>query len=140
MNISKTSIYNKVLQYEKKGYVTSDIIKNGNMPPKTIYSITKEGKKYLQDNMKAKSKEVFRLFIDYNAVLINLCSVDQDERLELLQNMQKEIDAFSVGVNEYAPQKAQIPLYGDAIIKQQKMIAVTMKQWMDELVSEAKEK
>lgn len=136
INISKTSIYNKVLQYEKKGYVTSETVKNGNMPPKTIYSITEQGKEYLLDGMKQNSKEVFRFFIDYNAILINMNILDKDERKELLINMQKEISAFAVGINENAPQKAQVPIYGDYIIKQQKMLAETMKQWIDELIQE----
>lgn len=80
------------------------------------------------NSMRQKSKEVFRFFIDYNAILINMCKVDKEERIEFMQNMQKEINAFAVGVNENVPQKAQIPLYGDAIIKQQKMLAATMKQ------------
>ena len=106
------------------------------MPPKTIYSITEQGKEYLLDGMKQNSKEVFRFFIDYNAILINMNILDKDERKELLINMQKEISAFAVGINENAPQKAQVPIYGDYIIKQQKMLAETMKQWIDELIQE----
>jgi len=36
VKIGSYTVYKKVVQYEKKGYVSSETVKNGNMPEKTF--------------------------------------------------------------------------------------------------------
>ena len=40
VKISTPSIYKKVIQLEKKGYMKGDVVKEGNMAEKTVYSLT----------------------------------------------------------------------------------------------------
>lgn len=134
VNISKASIYNKVQQFEQKGYVTANTVQNGKMPPKTLYSLTESGKTYFMDGLVAKSKEAFRFFLDYNAVLINLSSLSPAFSVEILQNMQNEINKYIESIALHAPLKGDMPFFGDVIIKQQKMLGNTMKKWIDEVV------
>ena len=52
VKISTPSIYKKVIQLEEKGYISSNIVKEGKMPEKAIYSLTEAGEKQLENLMK----------------------------------------------------------------------------------------
>ena len=41
VKISTPSIYKKVIQLEEKGYITSTTIKEGKMPEKAVYTLTR---------------------------------------------------------------------------------------------------
>ena len=43
VKISTPSIYKKVIQLEEKGYIKSNMIKEGKMPEKAVYSLTEAG-------------------------------------------------------------------------------------------------
>ena len=43
VKISTPSIYKKVIQLEKKGYIRSTMVKEGNMAEKAVYSLTEAG-------------------------------------------------------------------------------------------------
>ena len=45
VKISTPSIYKKVIQLEEKGLIKSNIVKEGKMPEKAIYSLTDTGAK-----------------------------------------------------------------------------------------------
>ena len=49
VKISTPSIYKKVIQLEEKGYISSNIVKEGKMPEKAIYSLTEAGEKQLEN-------------------------------------------------------------------------------------------
>ena len=51
VKISTPSIYKKVIQLEEKGYISSNIVKEGKMPEKAIYSLTEAGEKQLENLM-----------------------------------------------------------------------------------------
>lgn len=133
VQVSKTSIYKRVQILESDGCVKSTTTSQGNMPLKTVYSITDEGKKTLLAGMRKTSKEALRFFIDFNAVLINLAHFNEDVQKEMLINIQNSITDFYDGVHNNTPSKAQIPLWGDAIIQQQLMLSETMKTWIEQI-------
>jgi DNA-binding PadR family transcriptional regulator len=134
VHISKTSIYKKIQMLEEKGYVESEVVKEGNMPQKTIYAITFRGKECILDHMRKISKEALGFFIDYNAVLINMPSLEKEMQKELLLNMNNGICDFAKGVKENIPEKVQVSIFGDAIIQQQIMLASAMEQWMEQFM------
>ena len=133
IKMSIPSIYKKVLKLTEKGYLKTQTIKEGNMPSKTIYEITKEGNDYLIKNIRKVSEEAVRFFIDYNAVIMSMNCVGVDLQKELINNMKKNIYEFNEEMKEKANYKVQVPFWGEAIIMQQRMLANTMKEWIDVL-------
>ncbi len=51
VKISTPSIYKKVIQLEEKGYISSNIVKEGKMAEKAVYSLTEAGEKQLENLM-----------------------------------------------------------------------------------------
>lgn len=45
VKISTPSIYKKAIQLEEKGFIKADIVKEGKMPEKAVYSLTSAGEK-----------------------------------------------------------------------------------------------
>ena len=45
VKISTPSIYKKAIQLEEKGFIKGEIVKEGKMPEKAVYSLTDEGEK-----------------------------------------------------------------------------------------------
>ena len=62
----------KVIQLEEKGYISSNIVKEGKMPEKAIYSLTEAGEKQLENLMFEISAKPIQIFLDFNAVIVNL--------------------------------------------------------------------
>ena len=51
VKISSPSVYKKLRVLEQKGYLMTKRQREGNMPEKSIYSLTREGQKYFHELM-----------------------------------------------------------------------------------------
>ena len=56
-NIGTSTVYATIKTLEKKQYITGKVQKDGNMPDKTIYSITEQGTAVLLDTLRKQYKE-----------------------------------------------------------------------------------
>ena len=75
VKISTPSIYKKVIQLEQKGFIRGTMIKEGNMAEKAVYSLTEEGEEEFRRLMFGISSEPVHMFLDFNAVIVNLDSL-----------------------------------------------------------------
>lgn len=87
IKIGSFTVYKKVVQYETKGYVVSKTIRNGNMPEKTLYTITPRGKDTVKELMTQFSLAETRVFLDFNAVIVNLALADESFAKECIGNI-----------------------------------------------------
>ena len=67
VKISTPSIYKKAIQLEEKGFIKADIVKEGKMPEKAVYSLTSAGE-----------KEFERLMFEIAAKPIQTWDTDED--------------------------------------------------------------
>ena len=56
VKISTPSIYKKVIQLEEKGYLEAELVREGNMPEKSVYRITLEGEHFFMDLMEKTAR------------------------------------------------------------------------------------
>ena len=64
VKISTPSIYKKVIQLEKKGYIKGAIVKEGKMPEKAVYSLTNAGEREFEKLMLGIASEPINIFLD----------------------------------------------------------------------------
>ena len=69
VKISTPSIYKKVIQLEEKGYIKSNMIKEGKMPEKAVYSLTDAGEEKFECLMHEIASQPIHFFLDFNAVI-----------------------------------------------------------------------
>lgn len=132
VKIGSFTVYKKVVQYEAKGWVTSKVTKSGNMPEKTIYTITSKGKEFFLDSMTKVSQAQTRVFLDFNAVIVNLALLDEDLAKECIDNIRNSIQTTKLQISEQLPSHKDIPLFGRIILEQQYMLIETLEKWEKE--------
>ncbi|MFX0548553.1 PadR family transcriptional regulator [Hathewaya histolytica] len=97
-NISDSTVYTTLRTLEKKNYIVGKIEKVGNMPDRTVYSITKIGKEKLKDTI----REIYTSF-DYDTVLFSIATFYMDvfiikERIQLLEKRIKYLNQYLKGI------------------------------------------
>lgn len=130
VKVSTPSIYKKVVHLEEKGYIKGNILKEGNMPQKSIYHITDKGDKYFFELMKKSSMQIVNLFLDFNAVVTNLEMVSKLEQKELIESIDYQIYQFQNAVTQLEKHRVDIPLTRKTIIKQQVLLSEALNKWI----------
>ena len=136
IKIGSFTVYKKVVQYETKGYVVSETIRNGNMPEKTLYTITPKGKEAVKELMTQFSLAETRIFLDFNAVIVNLALADESFAKECIDNIKNSIQHTKKQIAEQLPTHKNIPLFGRTILKQQFMLLETLEKWEESFEKE----
>ncbi len=70
MKIGAPTIYQNLKKLAENGYLSTRIVKSGNMPEKVIYTVTDSGNDFFQELMVKFSKTPSPIFFDFNAFLI----------------------------------------------------------------------
>ena len=87
VKISTPSIYKKVIQLEEKGYIKSNMIKEGKMPEKAVYSLTEAGEQAFEGLMLEIASKPIHIFLDFNSVIVNLPSLSPDNQADCLDRI-----------------------------------------------------
>ena len=133
VKISTHSIYKKVIQLEEKGYIKSSLAREGKMPEKAIYSLTETGEKEFEHLMHEIASQPIRIFLDFNAVIVNLSQLSSEDRQSCLQDIEGNIKVLKSFLEENIREKEQdadVPETGMAVLRQQYMLAETMETWI----------
>lgn len=139
VKISTPSIYKKVIQLEEKGFITSRTEKEGKMPEKAVYSLTDAGNEEFEKLMIEISCKPINIFLDFNAVIVNLESMAKEQQRECLDNIESNINVLksyleeNVSMKENAP---DIPATGMAVLHQQFLLVQAIEEWIATLKKE----
>lgn len=139
VRISEQSIYKKVLQLELKEYISSYTEKNGNMPDKTIYTITEKGNIYFKKLMNEISNRELNIFIDFNAIIMNLNFVDKTEQMEIVSNIKNQILKLKETLDVRFLERGHVPETGKAIFRQQIDLVKSLEKWIIDFENNLKE-
>lgn len=136
IKIGSFTAYKKVALYEKKGYVTGETKKAGNMPEKTIYTITPEGKNKFLELMGKYAKGETRIFLDFNAVIVNFSMLKEEEIFAYISQIRNSIKQTKMQISQQFPREKEMSLFGQAIVKQQYMLLETLEKWEEDFEKE----
>ena len=133
VKISTPSIYKKVIQLEEKGLIKSHIEKEGKMPEKAVYALTDKGEKEFERLMLEISAKSVNIYLDFNAVIVNLDSLspqDQKTCIENNENNIKQLKAYLVeNINE-KENMPNIPETAKAVMRQQFLLIQALEDWI----------
>ena len=132
VKVSTPSIYKKVIQLEEKGYIKGNLSRDGNMPEKSIYHITEKGDKYFLELMKKISAQMVNVFLDFNAVIINMAMLSKTEGKEIIDNIETEIDKYKNVVSKLKMERKNIPICAKSIINQQVLLSEALNDWIND--------
>ena len=133
VKISTPSIYKKVIQLEGKGLITSHTKKEGKMPEKAVYSLTVAGEKEFEKLMLEIACKPIHLFLDFNAVIVNLESMPKEKQWECMDNIESNLKVLKEYLEENIVAKENIPgipFTGMAVLRQQLALAQAIEEWV----------
>ena len=136
VKISTPSIYKKVIQLEEKGLITRHIEKDGKMPEKAVYSLTEAGENEFEKLMTEISCSPVNIFLDFNAVIVNLDKISQEKRKSCIENIEKSIGELKKTLEENLKLKennSNIPATGIAVLHQQYALILAIENWITEI-------
>lgn len=88
-NIADSTVYATIKTLEKKGYISGKIEKEGNMPDKTVYKLTVQGKIELENTL---SHSIVTFDYDANVFSIATFFLDFFNATEQKQLLEKRLD------------------------------------------------
>ena len=136
VKISTPSIYKKVIQLEEKGYIVGHTEKEGKMPEKSVYSLTEKGEREFEKLMVEISHKPVNIFLDLNAVIVNLENIPLENRRECLDNIEDSVKQLKAYLEENLALKGSdtdVPATGMAVLQQQYILAQTIEEWLESL-------
>lgn len=136
VKISTPSIYKKVIQLEEKGYIIGNVVKKGKMPEKAVYSLTESGEKEFEKLMLGISSQPVNIFLDFNAVIVNLQSLSAENQSRCLTDIENNVKILKRYLEEHMRLKASdptIPETGMAVLQQQLILAKAIETWISSL-------
>lgn len=136
VKISTPSIYKKVLQLEEKGLISSHTQKDGKMPEKAVYTLTAAGEDEFEKLMFEISCKPINLFLDFNAVIVNLESMSKENQKECLDHIEENTKALKACLEENMSSKENapdVPATGMAVLHQQFLLAQAIEEWIASL-------
>lgn len=136
VKISTPSIYKKVIQLEEKGYIKGNAVKEGKMPEKVVYSLTDRGGKEFEKLMLEIAAKPIHLFLDFNAVIVNLTSISTESQKLCIESIESNIKHLKTYLEEnisIKENKADIPEAGKAVLQQQFILVQAIETWISSL-------
>lgn len=136
VKISTPSIYKKVIQLEEKGLISSRIEKDGKMPEKAVYSLTDAGNEEFEKLMFEISKKPISIFLDFNAVIVNLESMSKERQEECLDCIERNVKELRNCLEEHIALKGKLPAVPDtakAVLQQQFALVQAIELWIGSL-------
>ena len=136
VKISTPSIYKKTLQLEKKGFIKGTIVKEGKMPEKAVYSLTDVGNQQFEKLMLEIATKPIHIFLDFNAVIVNLDSLPLEKQRLCIRNIEENIKELKSYLEQNIREKEnipEIPATGMAVLQQQFVLVETIEKWIDSI-------
>lgn len=133
VKISTPSIYKKTIQLEEKGLIKADIVKEGKMPEKAVYSLTETGEKEFEKLMFEIAAKPIHIFLDFNAVIVNLNSLTPANQALCIDNISKNVSSLKSRLEENLHEKEnkpEIPETGIAVLRQQLVLVEAIEKWI----------
>jgi len=142
VKISTPSIYKKVIQLEEKGYITSSLVKEGNMPEKAVYTLTSSGETQFEKLMMEIACKPISILLDFNSVIVNLDNLSVENQNICLTNIENNIKTLkqylvdNINMKKNLP---EIPVTGMAVLEQQFILAQSIERWIASLKKQLKD-
>lgn len=136
VKISTPSIYKKVISLEEKELIKGVTVKDGNMPEKAVYHLTESGEKEFEKLMFEVSNEPIYMFLDFNAVIVNLNGLPLEQRAECLEIIKSKVAELKKIIEKNRTEKnsnVEIPDYAKAVLNQQYLLVLAIESWINSI-------
>jgi DNA-binding PadR family transcriptional regulator len=139
--VAASSVYVTIKTLHTKGYITGETVKEGNMPEKTIYSITAEGKTIMNQMITRILGSQDLDPVEFNIGTLFMHYLDKETVLELLKNriekMQKDMQEIERQYDKFINNET-VPAYSLISLKHNAYLYEAEFKTASELIEEIK--
>jgi len=135
IKISSPSIYKNFLKLYERGYADAEVVREGEMPEKTVYSINDKGRGYFFSLMDRYSADPGQIYINFCAFIANLENVDRETGLRMLGNLREHLDGAKERSRVTLESRSDVPLPGSAVIELYARMFETFCGWAEDFMA-----
>ena len=132
IKISSPSVYKNLLKLYRSGYIDGKIVREGEMPEKTVYSINDKGRKYFIRLMEHYSEDPGKVYIDFCAFVANLPNVDRKTGLEMIERLRENLAFKRESISEQLKLKEGVSFYAASVIGLYAQMYDVFFNWIDD--------
>ncbi len=114
--VSTPAIYKNLVKLHREGYLEGTVVREGEMPEKTIYSVNGKGREYFLQLMKKYSANPRPVYVDFLVMAANLHHLDRETGLQMIADLRTKLE-YAVGkLEEVVREKRKMPMEGYAVV------------------------
>lgn len=140
IRISSPSVYRNLIRLYDEGYADGKVVKEGEMPEKTIYSITEKGTERLRELMHKTAAQPVRVDYGFLPVTANLCWIGDDEGrgliAELIESHRTTAERVEKMIPDYDRLEARATM--DLCAQTYRLVADWLEKYEHEFYGEGK--
>lgn len=140
IKISSPSIYKNFLKLYKEGYIDGRVVREGEMPEKTVYSINEKGRNYFLRLMRQYSETPGYVYLDFCAFISNLPYMDQKTGLEMVDRLRESLAVKKDGINEQLAARRNESFYAASVLELYSRMFDLFCSWTDDFRKSFSEK
>lgn len=141
VKISSPSIYKNLVALNRKGYLDDEIVKDSEMPEKTIYFINEKGRSYFIHMMEKYAEEPGKIYIDFAAFVANLHHVEPEMGLKMIKSLMDKLAEERERIqSNMEVKKEAAPFYAMSILELYDKMYALFAEWSQEVAHEFAEK
>ena len=103
------------------------------MPEKAVYTLTESGHRQFEKLMMEISRKPINIFLDFNAVIVNLDSLPREQQKKCVDAIAENIKTLKKNLENNLQVKSgvpDVPAAGLAVLRQQYILAQAMEEWI----------
>jgi DNA-binding PadR family transcriptional regulator len=131
IRLSIPAVYKNVKQLEGRGYLEHRETKRGEMPEKTLYTLTESGREYFFILMERYAAEKVRYRFDFNSVIINIDKVPRKRREKLLLRLKEQLAAGRRDTESSLRAWSEKSASADLMLRQVELVSRALREWID---------
>lgn len=119
-SVATSSVYVTIKKLDQRGYISGKNVKEGNMPEKTVYTVTKKGEKALSQTLTDFLLNTELDPVKFNIACLMLHHLEKDESLNVLKKRLLFLKGYEKGIKKhynYEKDEHLIPYPGLTIIR-----------------------
>lgn len=136
IKISSPSIYKNFLKLYKEGYIDGKVVREGEMPEKTIYSINDKGRRYFTHLMQQYSENPGKVYLDFCAFIANLQNMDPETGITMIGRLRESLAVKRDSVKDQLTAEHKDSFYATAVIELYSQMYELFCSWIEKFRKE----
>jgi len=139
LKISKPAVYKCCKRLFKAECLDGETVREGELPEKVIYSVNQKGRDRFYELMERFSGNVTPFYFEFNCFVWNIDKVEKTKALEMLKNLKVQLLGIKNWIKQHEKEiPSNISFAARAIIKQYRMMIITLITWVEETIYDYK--